>query len=489
MTTVSTTGPNLSKSRYAAGCQCDKLLWLKVHEPGAPELAVDPRIQDLFDQGNEVGALARKRFPGGVLVEGGDSQACIEMTRRLLAEGAPVIFEATFVADRCFAAVDILLKEADGFRLIEVKSGADIKDKYLSDAAVQVHVARRSGLDVRHVEIMHINREYAHPGPADLFERTEVTALVDELVPAIPEQVSRQLAMLAGGQPAFSIGDHCREPYECAFTPRCWPSAFDGVMKIHGLKYEKRYELHHSGVASIAALPKNYKLNDVQSRQRRAIEAGHLIVEQGLAAALEPFQDCVLGFLDFETVSRAVPRWTGTHPWQQLGVQWSYHERDGGAHTHYEYIAEPDCDPREAVARALVEATRGADKVAMYTPFERTQIRMMQEMNPSLAADLAELEAKLLDLKTVVHRNVYHPKFGGSFSIKDVLPALVGVTYKDTVTIANGQEASAKLARLLFYSAELSDIERALLRRELLAYCKQDTWAMVQVLEKLETLA
>src|SRR6266550_4473607 len=59
----------LSKSRYTAGVQCHKLLWWKVHEPKALELQPDKVLQDRFDQGAQVGTLARDRFPGGVLVD------------------------------------------------------------------------------------------------------------------------------------------------------------------------------------------------------------------------------------------------------------------------------------------------------------------------------------------------------------------------------------------------------------------------------------
>jgi hypothetical protein len=42
---------HLSKSRFVAGTQCHKLLWWKVHEPGAVELQPDKVLQDRFDQG------------------------------------------------------------------------------------------------------------------------------------------------------------------------------------------------------------------------------------------------------------------------------------------------------------------------------------------------------------------------------------------------------------------------------------------------------
>ena len=59
----------LSKSRFTSGLQCHKKLWWEVHDRDAPELQPDKVLQDLFDQGRQVGALARTRYPGGVLID------------------------------------------------------------------------------------------------------------------------------------------------------------------------------------------------------------------------------------------------------------------------------------------------------------------------------------------------------------------------------------------------------------------------------------
>ncbi|HWO88466.1 MAG TPA: DUF2779 domain-containing protein [Gemmatimonadales bacterium] len=485
-----TASPNLSKSRFVAGMQCVKLMWLRVHEKDAPELKLDPRLQDIITQGDEVGALAREQFPGGVMVDlPHDDPRREARTRELLASGAPAVFEATFVADRTFAAIDVLLREASGFTLIEVKSATSAHDKYLPDVAIQTHVARRSGIPIRRVEIMHLNGDYVHPGP-NLFVRTDVTAKVEALLPDIPAAIAAQLDVLAHEEPEVTIGEHCRVPHECPFQSRCWPDDPLGVLTIHGMLYAKRFDLLQHGIRRIADLPANFKLNEVQRRQRKAVERGGLVIEPGLRAAMAPYAGR-LGFLDFETVGRAIPRWNGTQPWQQIGVQFSYHERQAdGSYTHAEYLAPSDCDPREEIATRLVEVTRNADRVVMYTPFERTQIRMMKQFVPRLVPELDALEAKLLDLKQVVHHHVYHPAFAGSFSIKDVLPALIPeMSYKDSVTILDGQEASAKLARLLFYAGELTEAEREQIKAELLAYCKYDTWAMVKLTERLSSLA
>src|ERR1700688_2022535 len=118
----------LSKSRFVAGAQCHKLLWWKVHEPDAVELQPDKVLQARFDQGKQVGELARARFPGGVLIDLPHNAVAerVQRTREALEAHAPAIFEASFFADHTYVAVDILERSGNGLRLIEVKSSSSL---------------------------------------------------------------------------------------------------------------------------------------------------------------------------------------------------------------------------------------------------------------------------------------------------------------------------------------------------------------------------
>lgn len=484
-------GRGLSKTRFMKGCQCHKRLWLETFEADAPELVPDAGLQAIFDAGTNFGELARKQFPGGVLLDLDPLDPTRERrTRELIAAGVPAIFEATFIADRTYVAVDVLLAEEGGFALIEVKSTLRVKDEHVLDAALQTHVARLAGIDVRRVEVMCLNPAYVHPGPADLFLRTDVTERVELLLPTIPEGIAAQLAVLAAPMPDVAIGPHCSMPHACPFQGRCWPQEPDRVLRIPGLDWAERFRLFDSGVRRLRDLPADYWLGVLQARHRRALETGALVVEPGLREGLARFQGR-LGFLDFETIAPMVPVWDGTHPREAIAAQFSYHEGPvGGPYTHAEFLADGPGDPREALAARLVELTRDAEKVVMYSSYERRCIRDLARAVPALAAELLALEAKLVDLLPVVKRFVYHPDFDGSVGIKAVLPALVeGMRYGDLVQISGGGEAGAKLERLLFGGADVSEDERWSLRVALLEYCKLDTWAMVKLLERLWELA
>jgi predicted RecB family nuclease len=238
-----------------------------------------------------------------------------------------------------------------------------------------------------------------------------------------------------------------------------------------------------------ARLPANTKLPAAAQRQLRALAEDRLIVEPTLGQALEAFSGRV-GYLDFETVMRAIPVWPGIRPWGPATAQFSYHEeQDDGTFSHVGYLAEGPGDPRPELAQAMVDATARADNIVTYSAYEKTRIRELQAAFPDLAEPLAELESKLVDLLPVVRNHVYHPDFKGSFSLKYILSPLVPELTYDDLVIVDGRLASVEIARLLFVAHKIPEEERDRLRKDLLEYCERDTWATVKLLERLRELA
>jgi hypothetical protein len=483
----------LSKSRFTAGLQCHKLLWWRVHEPNAPELTPDAQTQAIFDQGTNVGALARTHVPGGTLIDFPyhQTQKKIEATAAALAAGAPVIYEASFSAGRVFVAVDILERLRDGFGLIEVKSSTGAKPEHLPDVAIQVHVLGSAGLDVRRVEIMHLNRACTFPDLSDLFARTDVTRDVTALLPGIPAQAQEQLRMLEGTLPQIAIGPHCSTPYECPFRSRCWEDVpAHHVSTLYRIG-KQAWDQVAQGIVRLHDLPSDMSLDPTAERQRRSVVSNALIVEPSLREALKEFEP-PLAFLDFETINPAVPVWDGCHPYDNIPVQFSCHrQKRGGRYEHVEWLAEEPGDPRPQIAEALVAACAGARTIIAYNAsFEKTCLRGLgAALGPQTAGAMADIESRIKDLLPAVRDHVYHPGFGGSFSLKRVLPVLVpGLSY-DELEISDGGIAALELGRLLLRGATLAEAEKTRLREALLRYCELDTWGTVRLLERLHELA
>lgn len=212
----------LSKSRFCAGLQCLRQLWWRVHEPDAPELRPDDDLAATFARGHRVGDAARAAFAGGVLVdrEPWEIAEKVADTRAALAAGAPAVFEASFVADGVFVAVDVLERAERGHVLVEVKSTWRVKPQFVPDVAIQMHVARAAGIDVARAEVMHLDPRAARHGE-DHFVRADVTAGVEAFLPSVPAHLRRMEEALAGGLPPASPATACGEPYDCPFERRC----------------------------------------------------------------------------------------------------------------------------------------------------------------------------------------------------------------------------------------------------------------------------
>src|SRR5436853_445997 len=174
----------------------------------------------------------------------------------------------------------------------------------------------------------------------------------------------------------------------------------------------------HLPDATVYDLPSDLELSVIHARQVTAVQTGRMVVEPTLTKALAQFAS-PLAFLDFETVSLAIPRWPGCRPWQQVPVQFSAHVERVGGLVHHQWIADGPEDPRPALAEALVAVCAGARKIVAYhASFERECIKRLREAAPHLDRKLERIERRLVDLLLAIPRHVYHPDFGGGFSIK-----------------------------------------------------------------------
>ena len=102
------TSPHLTKSRYIAGLQCLRRLWLRVNEPQPYEEALSGSPMDI---GGEIGRKAHLLFPGGALIDEEPwqhAQALARTTALMTDERVPAIFEGAFEYDGVRIRVDCL---------------------------------------------------------------------------------------------------------------------------------------------------------------------------------------------------------------------------------------------------------------------------------------------------------------------------------------------------------------------------------------------
>ena len=479
----------LSKSKYLAGCQCPRRVWLTCH---AAELgtAPDAAKQAIFDQGHEVGRCAHALFPGGALVSepAWEHRQAIERTRALLADPAvPAIFEAAFEHDGVRIRADALERlPGGGFGLREVKATGSVKPEHLDDCAVQQYVLEGCGLRIGSVELVYVNKAYLRePGGiewAAFFQRTDVTSEVAAALPAVRERVARLHAVVrAMSAPEIEPSGHCFAPHECEFWAHCTRRKPDDWI-YYLPRLGKRFEtLRAAGIERIEEIPDETPLSELQLRIRSALRSGRPQRVPGLGEALRDTGPPA-HYLDFETANPAIPLYPGSRPFEVIPFQWSLHTDDGsGELRHRELLADGAEDPRREVAKGLVAALgTDAAPVLVYSGFESTQLRELEDQFADLAPGLRRIRERVFDLLPVVRRHLYHPGFDFSFSIKAVAPALApGLGWDDLGAIPEGAAASAALASLA--AGRIPVAERDRLRSALRAYCARDTLALARV--------
>jgi len=477
----------LSKSRVVAGAQCEKLLWWKVHEPEAPELQPDRVHQAVFDAGHRVGEAAQGCFPGGTEIP--YSRALDEMvtqTQEAMDSDTPAVFEAAFVHDGVFVAVDVLERTPDGWNLIEVKSTKSVKGHHIRDAAVQAHVLRGSGVPISGVQLMHLNPKAVAQG--QLFHRADIGEQVEDALGDLPQLILRLTDVLAGPIPDIAPGGHCRQPRTCAFFDRCTPPPPpEATSRLYRMSKKDLARLHELGHPTVHTIPEDYPLRPIQERQRRAIVRGGLVIEPTLEDALRAIRGPA-AYIDFESIAPAIPPFSDCGPYTQVPVQVSCHRVDlDGTVTHLEWLGQPGEDPRPGLALAVLEACQGAETLVAYSAgFEKQMIRHLKDfVDPAQAAALEALCSRFVDLLPIMRGHVYHPDFGGRFGLKSVTAALLPALHYGDLEVQAGGEASVRLADLILRGDPSEPAAQAAARKDLLAYCARDTETMVALVRVL----
>ncbi len=458
-----------------------------------------PEPSSVLDFGRIIGEKARLLFPGGILVEEAPFQhaQAVARTSALMADpDVPAIFEAAFTLQDIRIRVDILERCPGGWRLLEVKSSTEVKGHHLDDVALQAFVLAGLFVVMESHFLVHVNTDYVRgAGEVDwpaYFTKAKVDEEIAKRLPSLPGRLSSQGQILL--QTALPHAEpskrQCRKPVECGFWDRCTADKpADWLGKLPRLREKQVEALAALGVESIADIPAEFPLSHNQAVVRETVISGAPYIAQELPRLLHGFGPPAL-YLDFEAMMPPIPLYEGTRPYQTLPFQWSLHIDDGsGDLRHLEFLADGKSDPRWEFAESLIAAVAGKDyPIIVYSDYEHSRLKELAALYPALRDGIVEVITRLADLLPIVRGAVYFPAFDYSYSIKSVAPALSpGFTYDDLDGIAGGGAAAAAFLRLAA-GEEMDAAEEKPLREALLAYCKRDTMAMVEVHRALNGL-
>jgi hypothetical protein len=406
--------------------------------------------------------------------------------------------------------------------------------RYVYDISYQRYVtemALKTSKKVKYYLVV-LNSEYIHEGlyneknepiyGDDLVTLIDVSTLTKSMVPTIKQDIETVIERLntMNANPV-SLGIHCqrKDTRQCKFYPICFKdipsknSIFTYMGSQHGFKDEKnlkheRFDLINEGYYNALDIPKSWLQRENNIIQRQVMDSDVSYdhppkIRAGISILKYPIYH-----LDFETFPCPLPRFKGEKPYSQSLFQYSIHvEHAPGVcdkdQDNDSYIATKHIDLRKDLIEHMLHTIKpdGGSIMVYNQSFEQTRLKEMAELYPEYRLRLLDMVDRLFDLMHLLKGNqklytalgftveesktinYYHNDLNGSFSIKKVLPVFSELTYQG-MGIANGTDALVAYARFPLMDEETFKTTYL----DLKEYCKQDTWAMVEILNQLRKI-
>jgi len=461
----------LTKTAYLSYLECPREFWLGHHRP------------DLFAKPLSLEVIHRIRMGYGV-----QAQAKVLFSRGGFGECE---FERPFETGRLSTRTDIFStdKQTGKNAIYEVKSTKSVKDEHIYDLAFQKITAEGAGVPIGRTFLVYLNGDYVRRGeiePEKLLAIKDVTEAVDAKLEETRSHIENAFRYLEK-EPGTGIAEYCKaRKLDCAFIRHAHTdlpeyTIFD-IKRFYGKKFD---QLLAMGVLDIMDVPADFALNPKMRNQVNAAQTGEPVIEAEEIREKIGGLEYPLYFLDYETISYAIPLFDGYKPYQQIVFQFSLHiqqEKDGELR-HCEFLA--DCaggEPAAEMLKALKQhiAQDGGTVIVWFQEFEKTRNSEMAEFFAEHAGFMNSVNERVFDLMKIFDEGHYvHPKFKGSASIKKVLPVLAPDLSYDDLEISQGMLASISWLDMLL--GETPEELHEQTRGHLLEYCKMDTRAMAEI--------
>lgn len=324
----------LSKSTYIKGEQCEKLLYLTKNRPFLRDkLSIEQRTK--FQRGTDVGIIAQSLFPNGINMSPSRpnflQQKAEETAKNIQNPDIKTMYEAVFIYEGTLIMVDIMTRDGDGWRIIEVKSSMSLSQTYLKDAALQYYVLKGCGIHISDMQLMYINKNYIRHGDINLSELFIAESVVDfasDYAKTIERNIDKFKKMLTQPHsPDIIPGEQCENPYKCDFYGFC-----------HGLKKGK------------TLIKKNTQYS---------------IDYKTFFSLFHIKNDTV--FLNVITDKPAIPIVDGDHPYEEQIIGYSILTTDNQNITNNCF---DDYSKRESLLESMTRDLKHFANILVFTPFE-----------------------------------------------------------------------------------------------------------------------
>ncbi len=488
LTPTSLSRPRFTAPRFTAE---DYLLFLR-----CPRSAHLKLCDELPNTGPEPGPKHELKFP---VRRDRDEVREIARERRSLPPGCEL--NRLITAPPFEAVADLWYPQRpEGIATVIVREATSLKQAYLIESAFIRYCAQMAGETVTRQFVHYLDRSYLHGDELEgdaLFISADVTRRVGLMYGEHKDRLDALRTELTADPFLERHRDTiCSRPHTC---PVCsadlTPVGDDHITNLYrGGELARR--LLAEGYEAITDVPEEKLPHARQRIQQRTLVSGRPHID---ADAISRFLESIsypLHYLDFEAVSSAVPRYSGTHPWEHVPYLFSIHteEAPGASLAHQWFLMDPHHDQRRELLRSLLSILEGDGTVLVYgAAFEAGILSRLGETFPEQSAAVEDVTGRMADLLQPFNEFAYyHNTQRGKVKLKTVLPILTGEDYSDLV-VKDGYTANFAYRYLAGMAEDTAAddaaaVSSAALTDNLVRYCTMDTLAMVKIMEELRSI-
>jgi hypothetical protein len=480
----------LTKTDFTQFLNCPESLWLLKNKPkdfSKGEYSLF--LEKLIKEGYEVEEYAKLLFTKGVNLPEYNSP---NYTKQQLKLNNTVLFQPSFLTQKgVFARIDILEKlNNDEYHIYEIKSASSIKKGKLEDACFQKYVIEECGYTVSKVSIIHLNKDYVKQGAINPFELLEITD-VTEQINSIYSYVVNDINTASNFINKEAINENqCSSRYKTKANHCDSFKYFNkdvpdfSIYEIARISAKKIVQLVDNNQLGILDIPLDFELSVIQQAQVESVRKELVLINKPKIGKTLKNLKFPLHFVDYETFPTAIPKLDDMGPHNHLVFQVSIHTmQENDELTHFEWLGSELEQPIEMLKQMQDFTSLTGTFISWNAPFEISRNKDMLVWIPQFTDYLNYMNTNMFDLMNIFKTDYVDYRFHGSTSIKKVLPVLCPQFSYSDLEIQDGTMALDTWGRMLTGPNFNEDINQT--RKNLLAYCKLDTLAMVEIYKKL----
>ncbi len=465
--------------------RCEKMLWLSKKEP-------QPFVPFVF-YNEDIYALIQKKLHIESWFEGkpNDTNEAFFANENNFQFFSKVRFQFSDLRIR----IPLMEKYKDGYRIYFVYASCFPKESEAQSLADQLWVLEQLNINVKKVNIIHLNSEYVREQELDAQQLLIVNDFFyndknhrGEKIKTLLKQRKRDVSIILQKMDETLSKEEihkertsiCTRRNKCVYFDTCFDAPKKDTSILNLVSSAHKFNLLEQGIRDLADVDiATIEGTRHQFAQIVAARNNALFFDTSAVRAFFHTLTYPISYLDFEWETYAYPPYENMKPFDVLTFQYSLHIEHAHKDTleHKEYLGMQDC--RVPFIEHLIHDIPKTGSVMCFNVegAEKLRLKQLAKQFPQYEEALKNIWERMIDLAIPFSNGlIYDSRMQGMYSLKKLVAIFTDYDYAD-LEISHGMEAVRNYRMLDEHKAK----DKHDIRKELLAYCAMDTYAMVLV--------